>query len=392
MAISPLQSAVRDIFDAAFLDTNVLRAAGLNLSSSPWFQKIHELCVGSGIVLGVAELSVDEWTSYHHELTRQKRAELQSAASMVNTFSPTSVNLGKLVERSAVKERLTAILAAADIEIVPTAPSQVGEYLKDAVTKVPPFDEDGKGFVDAAILDSLGVFASTRFPGGRIIVVTNDKAIHDSADRFVPHEVRVEFARREDAYDRITSSLSDANQRFVRERDKALLELAQAHEKEILASLKGRDISFGALTFYGDPKLANAERITGVRPKKVGSASVLFGIPEAVVGINRYRVSVSVVCDVDIVVKDSTMGSILGSMRETKVSLEDLEKGKEVPVKSYTFSPPTERRTTVELSTSIDGSIDRSEFDQGVAKEFRLEPELSKEQWSAVVELVRKEK
>lgn len=376
------------LFDAVVLDTNALTSMGFPLGSA-WFSELCEICKRADVPIAVIDITLDEWTAQHQSMLRGKWSKARDCLRFIAQISGTPIALPEIAlpDNSAVKQFLKSQLEAQEVDIVETQPQGVTDYIGEALNKTSPFEQGGKGFMDAVILDSIVTYAKTLNTRPRILVVSDDSAVLRSQDRFNRSGVEVEFAKRAEAKEKAATSLSLAESEFVKQRDAALLNHVRESESRILQTFKQKPIKIGnhALqTALKQAKLGSLipERIVGLRPQGVETVTVLYGIPESVAGLDRYRVDVNVLCEVDVVLRSYLVSTQISLFGQTTITMDGIEVGKEFPIESPRMSGDELQAThTILMPISIDGSIAREAFVQGVCKRFRIETELSLEQW-----------
>ncbi len=378
----------RHLFDAVLLDTNAVRSLGISLDAA-WFSELCEICRRADVPVAVIDVTLDEWTTQHRSMLQEKNSQVRAGLRFIEQISGTPIALSEITlpDNSAIKQFLKRQLEAQEVRIIETQPQEVADYIAEALNKVSPFEKGGKGFMDAVILDSIVAYAKTLKSQARVLVISDDAAVLRSQDRFDQSGVEVEFAKREEAKDKAASSLSSAENEFIRQRDAALLKHVRESEPRILQEFNEKPIKISNIFLrkaLEDSKLGPLlpERIVGLRPKGVERVSVVYGYPESVVGLDRYRVHVYVQCEVDVVLSRfavSTGSSIFG---QTTITIDGTDVRTHLPIESPRMSGDEPEATqTILMSISIDGSIARQAFEQGSCEGFRVEDELSTEQW-----------
>ncbi len=383
---TPLQAARRRLIAFVGLDTNALRAAGLDLAQ-PWFEKVLSACNALGAGILVPSIVFDEWFKFHKERLAQSRSKAQAALRELASFDvPERIaDVVAELKDDNTRDRLVEMLEKRGIAIIPNVPSHIEQYLKEAVWKEPPFESGGKGFVDAVISDSIAAYAASTTPGSRTLLISDDAAVVRSAARFEQKGLHATIVSKENAYDAIVNSQDAETKLFYQHRDAALLKYVRESESAIVTAAREQPYSLSIFnTFKSKGFDADVPtRIVGLRPKSVDSVTVYHGIPEFIAGENRYRVSVTVKCEIDLVFKSYfDLGSIFG-IGPGEAGRAPSTVGRDSPM-SIPMGPmlttPREWEETHETTMSLEGSIDRKEYDEGIASGFRLEPPLTDEQ------------
>ena len=376
------------LYDVVVLDTNILRSIGFPLDSA-WFSELCEICKRADVPVAVIDITLDEWTIHYQDMLQTKSSQASACLRFIAQISGTAVALPgtTLPDNSAIKKFLKSQLEAQEVRIVQTQPQEVTDYIGEALNKVSPFEQGGKGFVDAVILDSIVAYAKTLKPHARVLVVSDDTAVLRSQDRFDRSGVEVEFAKRGEAKEKASSALSWAWSELFIQRDAALLVLARKSESRILQAINEKlpRISNSSLrTALKEAKLGSLlpERIVGLRPQGVETVNVLYSYPESVVGLDRYRVYVNVQCEVDVVLRSYLVGPASPPIGQTMITIDGIESRLDFPIESPKMGgDEVEATRTILMPISIDGSIARAAFEDGVCEDLRIEPDLSLEQY-----------
>lgn len=376
------------LYDAVVLDTNILRSIGIPLDSA-WLSELCEICKRADVPIAVIDISLDEWTAHYQDMLQKKSSQASAGLRFIAQISGTPIASPEvtLPDNSAIKQFLKTQLEAQQVRIVETQPQGVTDYIREALNKVSPFEQGGKGFVDAVILDSIVAYAKPLKSHARVLVVSDDTAVLRSQDRFDRSGVEVEFAKRGEAKEKASTALSRAWSELYKQRDAALLKLARESESRILQEINEKPVkisNYALRTALDEAKLGSLlpERIVGLRPQGVETVSVLYGYPESVAGLDRYRVYVNVQCEVDVVLRKYLLSTANPYFGQTTVTIGGIESRLDFPIESPKMSGDEGEAThTISMPISIDGSIARAAFEDGVCEDFRIEPELSLEQF-----------
>jgi hypothetical protein len=79
------QNEPRHFLDAIYLDTNILRSAGLNLNK-PWMSEVRSFAGEHGIHLCITKLVLAEWCEYILESLRKRRQQMLSALDFLKEY------------------------------------------------------------------------------------------------------------------------------------------------------------------------------------------------------------------------------------------------------------------------------------------------------------------
>lgn len=221
----------------------------------------------------------------------------------------------------------------------------------------------------------------TNAPGSRILLISDDAAVARSTERFERKGLHVTIVSKDGAYDAIINSLDEETKEFIRHRNEELLKHVRESEQLIVAAARERPYSPSIFDEFKSKNLSfrSPNHVLGLHPKSVRSVLVYHGIPEFIAGENRYRVSVAVNCDIDLLFRSYfDLGTLFGGASGSPSTI-----GKDSPVPMHTGSmltTPSEWEETHETTMYVEGSIDREKYDEGFASGFRLEPDLTNEQ------------
>lgn len=173
--------------------------------------------------------------------------------------------------------------------------------------------------------------------------------------------------------------------KFYHQRDASLLKHIRESEQKILETAREQPYSLPIFRTFKSKGLStdSPTHAVGLRPKSVDLVTVSHDIPEAIAGENRYRVSVAVKCDIDLVFRSYLdLNGLFGRATQTP-SMVGRDSPMPIPTGS-TLATPREWEETHETLMFVDGSIDRRKYDEGIATGFRLEPPLTDAQQAAL--------
>jgi len=203
---------------AIYLDTNVLRAAGLRLDA-PWINELLSITTKYGLSLCISELVLAEWCEHISAVLKNNRQKLLSSITLLEHYGISvpgmKPNEIALPEKKGLIVMVSDKLRAAGLNVIPTWEAPLSQVLAEAVAKKPPFDEGGKGLCDAVILESYVQHARDSFAEPRVLVVSRDGAVKRSGDRFKDRGIVVDFLDEQNIVEKLKSLLKDEVAAFI---------------------------------------------------------------------------------------------------------------------------------------------------------------------------------
>lgn len=376
---------------AVVLDTNAIVEMGLAFQK-PWFSQLKERCAESGIEVWTTVHVVDEWVRRLIAAANKDRNSLLSSAENLRRCVVLPEIKLPAVSPEEVLLRATRALAKHGVSVISCHAKTSQEYIHEAIQKVPPFEDGGKGLVDAVILDTVVTKALQRgFPA--LMVISNDGAVLKCGSRFVASKIAVTFFRTSEAVAEVERCVSQERLAKIARRDESVVNHVRKRQAEIFEWMmknqirlpideigsKARDSSLLLSAF-------SPTHIVDMKPTNIKSVSVYTADEMGAKYARRYPVDVEVDCVCT--VKGSERGlldfdkEVLRQMgkNSTAVSIADFQEGKAVDL---TPTPQqnllgslgkllrwSDRR--VQVSVQVPGSIDAAAFDAGVGDGFSV--------------------
>ena len=241
------QNEPRHFLDAIYLDTNILRSAGLNLNKL-WMSEVRSFAGERGIHLCITKLVLAEWCEDILESLRRRRQQMLSASDFLMEYEIEvpyfNEALLTLPEGNTLIRLISERLGNAGFEIIDNWTGSLEQLIDEAVHHCPPFEKGDKGFRDAVILESYVLHASQQFENPRVMVISNDEAVGHSQERFSRQGIDVTIVRASESPDRLKALLDDETALFLKERENRLFEFVKRHEEEILAFVSKSPLEF----------------------------------------------------------------------------------------------------------------------------------------------------
>jgi hypothetical protein len=361
-----------------YLDTNILRKARFDLSES-WMIELRAFANDFGIKLFLPELVLDEWTKYIFESLKSNYSKLSSVIKFfrdynigIPDFDETDV---KLPEWKTLKDIMRDRLNNSGFIIIENWTGPLESLINEAVRKIPPFDEGGKGFCDVIILESIIKHASNKLKNARIMVISDDKAVKRSNDRFMKHDINVIFADQEDVLTILDSSLDKEAAALQQHREELLFNFVKTYEALIIDFIKKEPIKFtdSWLDGYGDNKVeGSVTSVLSVIPLRITKVVGGVSLSQEDVTPDRYPINIWVEAELDVLVDKFDFFS----NRNEPLAIEIPEKiDANAPLKiNKRFNFDTHVvKDRIKRNIYVEATISKDKTESGDYKDFRLE-------------------
>jgi len=369
---------------AIYLDTNALRAAGLNLDKQ-WINELLSITNQFGMSLCISELVLAEWCEHIIEVLESNRQRLLSSITLLKQYDIAVPNIKpdeiSLPEKTRLIEVVSSKLKAAGFKVIPNWDAPLSRLLSEAVGKKPPFGEGGKGLCDAVILESYAKHAKENFAEPRVLVVSQDGAVKRSEDRFKEHNIVVDFVSESDIVKKIKSLLSVEQAASIEAKKLQLREYILTYEPTILDFVSKTPLKITDWMLYlpsteqGDRINGTIEGILSVKPVKI--IDVIGGVPTygVEIALNRYPVTIFVEIEMNIVVREYSTGGLLAMMQPRAIVQPKAFDGKTLTPLENTFfdRKAGEVTKTIKSSVTVGASLDAEKEKVNVLDDFRIE-------------------
>ena len=368
---------------AVYLDTNAVRSAGLLLDAQ-WMGELLSITNEYGISVCISELVLSEWCSHISDVLESTRGKLLSSARLLAHYDVAVPAITQstiaLPERSQLVDVVTRRLHAVGIDVIPDSELPVRQLLTEAVAKDPPFEQGGKGLCDAVILETYVRHAKEHLAGGRVLVVSNDRAVKRSAGRFKRQNILAEFVAESEIVRKLKALLDDEVATLIEEEKLALERYVSGYRDKILEFVRITPLEVTDWLLnppYGareeDRIAGTIESIVDVRPTRivgVFGGSPIYGEQPSE---DRYPIGVNVELELDVVVRDYGFGLAHVMRTRATVQPEMLDGSSPVPLKSSHDSGPRVYTATLQRNITVRASIDARKKEQGQLDDFRIE-------------------
>lgn len=374
--------ARRHLPHAVYLDTNVLRAAGGNLNK-PWMVELLSFARQYQIKLCISDLVLDEWCAYIQDNLKKKKQAILSAKDYLGQYDVGLPDINDtnivLPDKAQLRKIIGDRLVSVGFDIVPNWEPSVPDVLEEAVSKMPPFEDGGKGFCDAVILESYVLHAVSIGIGPDVIVISKDGAVCRSQQRFARAGLGVTFVGQSEINGKLTSLLDAEVKAMSDERQRKLNEFVFTHEQSILEFVNKSSLVITEWLLKGIFGLPDDEKVEGtiknilaVRPTKV--QQVIGGAPRygEEVQTDRYPLQIFVNLEIELEVHQYDYFYALSLPRAVAIP-EQLETS---PPLQLSESPPVTIRPvrqTVNRTVSVSATIDAASEKEGCFRDLVLE-------------------
>ncbi len=372
---------------AVYIDTNVLRSAGPSLNKQ-WMSELLSLINEYGISLCISELVVQEWCEHISKTLESNRQKLFSSISLLKDYNIKIPNIepheANLPEKPDLVEIVTHKLKNSGFTIIKNWDGPLSQLLTEAVEKYPPFEQGGKGFCDAVILESYVKHAVEIYSEARVLVVSNDSAVKRSEKRFKKHGIAVEFVVESEIVEKLKSLLKDEVATYNEEKDRLLEEYILSHAVHIREYINTTPIEItklmleGHLTKDEDKIYGTIERILSVKPTQI--TKVVGGAPTygEETPQDRYPIQIFVEIEIDIIVSQygsGTLTEIVGLLQQplAVVQPDMIDRDSPVTLKRGTRYQLQEITKTIKRSITVRATIDAGQKEKDVFDDFRIE-------------------
>ncbi len=366
---------------AIYMDTNVLRSGGLLLNER-WISELLSITNKYGISVCISELVLQEWCEHVFKVLSANRQKIFSSIKLLKEYRVQVTDIEQneinLPEKNELFEILTQKIKNAGFDIIRNWDAPLSQVLKEAVEKIPPFEEGDKGLCDVVILESYAKHAKENFSKARVLVISNDAAVKQSEIRFSKYRVAVEFISEIDIVEKLKSLLDSELAAYIERKNLRLKEYILSHKSEIIEFVKREplEITDWMLSGFLVPieeriDYGTIERILSVRPTKI--TNVIGGAPSYREEIpkDRYLVQIFVEIELDIVASQYGFESLMQT--RAVVQPEKVDISSPVNLERFTNVQPKEITKTIKRSITVYATLDAEKEKKDVYADFRIE-------------------
>lgn len=370
---------------AVYLDTNVLRSAGPNLDAS-WINELLSITNEYGINVCISELVLSEWCEHITDVLKGNRQKLLSSIILLKKYGILVPDIKSdqitIPEKDQFIELVSKMMSNAGFKIIQNWDGPLSLIIKEAVIKRPPFEQGGKGLCDMVIIESYAAHAMEHFPKGRVLVISNDAAVKRSGERFVDHEIAVDFVSETEIVPKLKSLLDDEISSFIDTRNENLRAFIVEHEPEIIDFVKKSQLEITDWKLnppFGkehDPLFGTIESIISVKP--IGISDVIGGAPiyGEEIPEDRYPVKISVEIELELVVSVFGFGFGFGLLPNAKAIVKPDLLDNKSPValeKREAEWTPQEKNKTIRRNFTVFATINAEKEKKGIYDDLRIE-------------------
>ena len=296
------------LISAVYLDTNTIFEVGPDLNSE-WMDGLRSFSKEYGVQLCITELVLDEWSGHIFKKFKDQRNQLQTNLKSLSVFIEMPEIKVPLVDLTRIREILLQRLQKAGFSIIKNYDGPLEKFIREAVSKTPPFKSQDKGFRDALILESCIIHALNELPKNpRVLVISRDTDVKNSGVRFTQHGIKITFVDPDSAVKELNASLDDLVAAILKNRDEHWMQFAKSHEKEIFEFINKSFIDFDfrsplrSLLLSLDNKIEGSiEQILKASPTQI--TRVVTGVfPLTALPPDRHPVDIWVEMELEVVV------------------------------------------------------------------------------------------
>lgn len=367
---------------AIYLDTNALRSAGPNLDA-PWINELLSITNEYGVSLCICDLVLAEWCEHVRDVLEGNRQKLLSSMALLKHYDIPLPDITQQKISLPHKTQLTKMVArklkTAGVEIIRNWDAPLSQLLSEAVTKMPPFDQGGKGLCDAVILESYAEHAKKNFAEPRVLVVSNDGAVKRSEGRFKDRGITVNFMSESDIVGKLKSLLKDEVAAYIESKKSRLKDYVLTYEPKILDFVKRTPLKItdwmlnNPFSKEEDRVYGSLKSILSVRPTRV--TDVIGGAPiyGEKAAQNRYPVRIFVEIELDIIITEVDIGIWPQTRTRAIVQPNMIDENTPVPVETGINWKPQEVTKTIRRNCTVLASLDAAKEKNGILDDFRIE-------------------
>jgi len=363
---------------AIYLDTNILRNAGFDLSQS-WMIELRAFAKDLSMKLNIPELVLDEWTKIILDELNLNRNNLLSAARFLGDYNVILPDFdeseARLPEWISLKEIIRGRLEDSGFEIIENWSGNMDQLISEALCKFPPFVKGDKGFCDAIILESIILHASRFVKDARIMVISNDKGVRSSDKRFAKYDINVTFADGSDVIEKLKTSLDDETAELQKYNERLLFDFVKGKEDIIIEFIKKAPLKFtdSWLQSFGDNRISGTvESVLRVKPARVSKVvgGVQYWQTKTLPG--RYPVDIWVATELDVLVHDLNIYGTFYEPRAIEVP-ENINEQTPLDLENRFYWPPRTVKQTITRDVHIEATVNEEGVESGDFEDLKLE-------------------
>ena len=324
---------------------------------------------------------MSEWCEY---ILNELQNSRQSLLSLINYLKHFGISVPEIKpdeilipEKTKLFEILSSKLKNFGFQIIQNWDAPLSVLLSEAVNKRLPFESKGKGLCDAVILESYIKHAKENFPESKVLVVSNDKAVKRSGERFSKHGITVDFSDYQDIVEKLKLVLNDEIAGFIKDKKEELKEHIKKHEKEIFDFIKESPLpisDFMLLVMKRDKEErldGVIEKILSIEPIEIFDAT--GGIPIYGKSISQDRFPIMILIEIELTVVLRKYES--NDLYQTRAIVQPnaIDPNSPVILKDYFGSESQEIVKTIKRYMPVFATIDIEKEKEGAFEDFQIE-------------------
>ena len=148
------------IFGNIYFDTNILKSLDFNIHKDPKLTILREVILKPlGVDIFIPEIVLEELRILRLDTAKKKISRLKTDTEIINKWVTSKISYAmdeyKLIEE--ISKNIDENIKQSGIKVFNTSFDKIDirEITNKAVNKIRPFKEDGKGYKDMIILESI---------------------------------------------------------------------------------------------------------------------------------------------------------------------------------------------------------------------------------------------
>jgi len=369
---------------AIYFDTNALISAGRFLNSQ-WINELLSVTNKFKVNVYISELVLSEWCEH---ILNELQNSRQSLLSQINYLKHFGISIPEIKpdeilipEKSKLFKILSLKLKNFGFQIIQNWDAPLSVLLSEAVSKIPPFESKGKGLCDAVILESYIKHAKENFPESKVLVVSNDKAVKRSGERFSKYGIAVDFSDHLDIVEKLKSVLNDEIAGYIKIKKEKLKEDIKAYEEEIFDFIKKSPIPISDFMLHV-MKRDKEERLDGVIEKILSIKPIeiidaIGGIPIYGKLISKDRFPIMILIEIELTVVIRKYES--NDLYQTRAVVQPnaIDPNSPIILKDNFCREPQEIVRTIKRYMPVFATIDAEKEKDDAFEDFQIEKNLT---------------
>lgn len=342
-----------------YFDTNSLIQAGDRIDK-PWIVDLRALAQDLAVRLCIPTPARDEWVRFLTDREHGELARVEARARSITHLLDRELIQVQQVSTDAfeneVRTKLDQRIEKAGFTLISVPELSVGDLLRQAVARHPPFEANDKGFRDAVILETIKSDVLAHRSSRPAVVVSSDRAVRDGVARLESTGAIVKIASPADVVEVIEHSLSATKQAWYQSVRSVALEYLNGHREEIFKHVMSGEIVWGFSLTLPDPDLRGSvlKCVNAVRPIGIADARPGYAVDPAAVPSGRYPITFSVEIELEVTIERAPPFGAFEGQRVRLAELGEVAGWPLVPASPRSREDRTIRHSTMHLATVLE--------------------------------------